>query len=107
MHTHKYDEPECLACNPFEGDFGEPGDRTLVEKIVTLRRPRKCALCGQMSVKGTRCRVNVEIFDGKLMSYTWCEECCSAMADSWTDQGRALEKRAALNKEASCPSRDM
>lgn len=94
----KYDECDCLACNPFEGDFGDPGDKTLSKKIVTLRKSRECNLCGNTAKAGTRCRVQVELFAGKLEPYTWCEECCSAMAQSLTDQGRALEKRAALNK---------
>lgn len=93
----KYDEQKCLDLNPFEGDFGEPGDKTLSDKIVTLRNPRECNLCGQTAKPGTRCRVQVKVFTRKLEPYTWCEECCSAMAKSWTDQGRALEKRASLN----------
>ena len=94
----KYDEQKCLDVNPFEGEFGDPGDKTLSKKIVTLRKPRECNLCGQTAKVETRCRVQVEVFAEKLESYTWCEECCSAMAESWTDQGRALERRASLNK---------
>lgn len=34
-----------LRHNPFEGDFGSPGDRVLRDKIVTARRPGICITC--------------------------------------------------------------
>lgn len=41
------------------------------------------------------------VFDGTLMSYRWCSECCAAMAASWTDDGRAWEDRVRLGDESS------
>ena len=92
----KYDEESCLSVNPFEGDFGEPGDKTLSNKIVTLRKSRTCDMCGRSAKVGTRCRVQANVFAGEFKSYTWCEDCCAAMAYSWTDQGRALTRRTAM-----------
>lgn len=33
-----FDEAECLKVNPFEGDFGSPGDKVLKDKIGTARK---------------------------------------------------------------------
>ena len=93
-----FDEPDCLACDPFEGDFGEPGDRTLKDKIITARKAGPCHLCGQEIQPGERVRSRADIFDGELMSFRWCNLCCVAMGKSWTDSGEALEQRAALSK---------
>lgn len=93
-----FDEPDCLACDPFEGDFGEPGDRTLKDKIATARKPGPCHLCGLEIQKGERIRTRTDIFEGEIMSFRWCSKCCVAMAKSWTDNGYAYEKRAALSR---------
>lgn len=91
-------EADCLKCNPFEGDFGEPGDRVLKDKIVTARKAGVCGMCRQEVTPGERVRTLSAVFDGALMSYRWCEKCCEAMASSWTDEGRAWEARVALAK---------
>jgi hypothetical protein len=91
------DEKLALEVNPFEGDFGSPGDVTLSKKIVTLRKERECDHCGQMAKKGTRCRTQSEIFDGDLHRYTWCTDCTAALATSWDDDGDAWEARDRRN----------
>lgn len=95
-----FDEPECLAYNPFEGDFGEPGDRTLKDKIVTARKPGPCHICGSEIKPGERVRSRVDVCGGELMSFRWCQECCVAMASSWDDHGRGIEKRYSLRRTA-------
>ena len=40
----------------------------------------------------------VWLFDGEMRTYRWCSLCCQAMALSWTDNGIALEARAALRR---------
>ena len=92
----RLDEADVLACNPFEGDFGSPNDRTLRDKMVTARKAGECHLCGQQIQPGTRTRSMTAIFDGELASYRWCNACCAAMALSWEDAGTAYEARAAL-----------
>ena len=96
-----FDEAECLKVNPFEGDFGSPGDKVLKDKIGTARKGGTCGMCRQDIVPGERVRLLAAVFDGTLMSYRWCSECCAAMAESWTDDGRAWEARVRIGEESS------
>ena len=48
-----------------------------------------------------RPRLLAAVFDGTMMSYRWCSECCAAMAASWTDNGDAWEARARLGREST------
>ncbi len=94
----EFDEKRCLGCNPFEGDFGAPGDKCLKDRMGTARKPGPCSLCRQEIQPGARVRIAAHIFDGQLHSYRWCSLCCSAMAASWEDDGSAFEARAALGR---------
>lgn len=96
-----FDEAECLKVNPFEGDFGSPGDRTLKDKIGTARKGGTCGMCRQEITTGERVRLLAAVFDGELMNYRWCSACCGAMAASWTDNGEAWEERARIGRESS------
>lgn len=91
----KFDEQKCLQYNPFEGDFGEPGDRVLKDKICTSRKTGECHNCGTCIQPGERTRRLTAVFGGQLLSYRWCELCCSAMAAWWTDDGEAMTARFA------------
>lgn len=97
----KTQENDCLKCNPFEGDFGSPGDKVLKDKIVTARNGGTCGMCLQKIQLGERVRTLAAIFDGAMRHYRWCEKCCEAMAASWTDDGRAWEARVRLGDESS------
>jgi hypothetical protein len=90
-----------LDYNPFDGDFGDVGDRELRDKIVKFRKPRRCHCCGQNVKPGTtgRSLTMLWISDG-VMSYAYCHKCTEAQAESWTDQGRALDKRFAVRGRA-------
>lgn len=94
-----FDEKQCLSCNPFEGDFGAPGDKVLEDKIVTARKARPCVLCGQNVTPGTRVRVRAEVYSGQFYRFVWCTDCCVAMAKSWDDNGNAYEVRAAIGRQ--------
>lgn len=103
-------ENDCLKCNPFEGDFGSPGDKVLKDKIVTARKGGTCGMCLQEIQPGERARTLAAIFDGAMRHYRWCEKCCEAMAASWTDNGDAWTERVALarvgpNVEGNRPPR--
>jgi hypothetical protein len=78
----EFNEKDCLAVNPFDGDFGSPQDRTLRDKIVVSRKAGGCHLCGQQIIPGTMIRSRTDIFDGEIATYRWCTECCVEMADS-------------------------
>lgn len=74
-----------LAFDPFEGDFGAPGDRVFSNRMVNARKPGACSHCGQQIVKGERVRRQTSKFDGELMSHRWCAKCCAAMASYDTE----------------------
>lgn len=93
-----FNEHDCLSVNPFEGDFGDPSDRVLKDKIVTTRKDNECFLCNNKILKGERSRVLTCIFDGELESYRWCSECCHAMAVSIEDVGEAWEERCRIGR---------
>lgn len=95
-------EADVMSYNPFDGDFGAPGDRLLRDRIVTARSGGDCHLCGGKIQPGTRIRSRSGVIDGSLMSWRWCTACCEAMALSWTDDGKALEARYI---ERLCPSK--
>lgn len=77
-------EAECLHVDPFEGDFGGAGDAdgVLSDKMVTARKGGPCHLCAGECIPKTRVRRRVEVYDGSLMTFSWCAECCEAMVAS-------------------------
>lgn len=90
------DEEAVLATDPFAGDFGSPGDRTLKDKMGNARKAGPCQDCGQTIQPGERIRLRTDIFDGEMMSFRWCQLCCEAMAISADDEMDAWSKRIAL-----------
>ena len=92
------DERDVLAVDPFEGDFGEPGDAVLSDKMVTARKETPCHICTQPTIKGSRIRVKTDRIDGEIATYRFCQKCCEAMALSWKDEGVAIESRWALRE---------
>lgn len=81
-----FNEKDCLAYNPFEGDFGEPNDRILKDKIGIARKAGACFLCKQQIQPGEKIRMLTAIFSGELMHYRWCTACCCAMASIWNKE---------------------
>lgn len=68
-----------LEFDPFDGDFGEQGDTVLSDKVVKVRKERTCSHCDSLVKIGEYARSMSAKFDGELMSYTWCSECCDLM----------------------------
>ena len=89
-------QQDCMAYNPFQGDFGAPGDRMLRDRILTCRRQRPCVVCSGTCKPRTQIRVQAAIIDGRIAPCSMCHGCCIAMAASWRDQGAAIERRTAL-----------
>lgn len=75
-------EADCLADDPFAGDFGGAcqGDGVLSDKMVTTRGGGTCHTCAGECEPKTRNRVRVEVYEGELMRFRWCQVCCFAMA---------------------------
>lgn len=86
-------EKNCLRFNPFEGDRGSPGDKTLEDKMVTARKGGPCHICPEPITPGMRIRVLKGVYDGEFMAFRWCQPCCEAMAKSWADEGKAIAAR--------------
>lgn len=87
-----------LAHDPFAGDFGGDGDRTLSDKIVTAQKSKVCHDCRNMIKPGERIRSRVDISDGELMSFRWCQACCEAM-EVYDSDPDILEARISLDGE--------
>ena len=65
--------------DPFDGDFGAPGDTVLSDAMVKARKPHECSHCnGQISVGETH-RSRYEKSDGEMRKWRWCAACCEAM----------------------------
>lgn len=97
-----FDEAACLAVDPFDGDFGSPGDRVFRDKICTcIVSPKGCIWCEGTVEVGTRYRSVVAKFDGELRTYRYCTHCCAAMAVSETDGGEAWENRLQLRDSST------
>lgn len=94
-----FDEADCLAVDPFDGDFGSPGDTIFRDKIVIPRKTHECACCMRLTDVGTKTRVITALFDGELHQYRYCTHCCAAMAISEKDGGRAWAKRTNLRNQ--------
>lgn len=100
-------EALCLACDPFEGDYGGNGqnDRVLRDRMVTCKvRTRQCFTCASMIERGERIRIRAEIYDGEFMHWQWCEPCCRAMArvtfpDPATGWDESYQSRIMLGHE--------
>ncbi|MGL4576888.1 MAG: hypothetical protein ACRCV9_19025 [Burkholderiaceae bacterium] len=87
---------DILDFDPFQGDFGSPGDRVLKNKMGFARKAGECQNCAQEIQPGERVRIMNAVFDGDLMSYRWCALCCAAMAKSYKDNGEEYEARCGL-----------
>lgn len=98
-------EYKCLQYDPFAGDFGMPGDRTLSDKIVTTTRGGACHICAQPITPGSRIRSCADLSDGEVNRYRWCSACCIAMAVSWSDNGLAIQARYAIGETKSFKDR--
>lgn len=72
-------EADCLADDPFAGDFGD-GEVALSDKMVTNRKGGICHNCAGECAPGTRNRVLTERTADGLTTYRWCQPCCFAMA---------------------------
>ncbi len=73
---------DALDFDIFEGDFGTACDIELSNKIVTSRGEYKCHICHGLVLKGEIHRSTTWKFDGELMTYRCCNECCKAMVAS-------------------------
>lgn len=85
----------------FEGDFGDPNDRIIANKMVIAAKNHQCSNCFGTIVKNERHRHHVGMYGGKSpFHYRYCSECCKAMAEfdeeklaqRYSNGRKALEK---------------
>lgn len=69
-----------LKWNPFSGDFGEPDDRMLSDKIVKVRKQFGCCWCKKTISIGEITRSRVDVLYGKIHCYRYCNTCTQLMA---------------------------
>lgn len=72
---------DCLDFDLFQGDFGEPGDTELSNKIVKGRSKYICFICDGDIQPGEIHRYTTWKFS-EIMTYRCCNECCAAMVSS-------------------------
>lgn len=94
-----------LGFDPFEGDFGSPGDKVFTNRMAIARKPGPCSHCDMEITKGERVRRQTSKLDGELMTHRWCALCCAAMAnyeaeaeDEERDELPEYEARSGLAK---------
>ncbi|MGO0198168.1 hypothetical protein ACTJOD_24715 [Citrobacter freundii] len=98
---------DALDFDLFAGDFGDSDDVELSNKIVTGRGEYICFICYGAIAKGESHRYAVHKFDGEIMTYRVCYECCKAMVSSVnydhsddTDDGQEpIDARYALGEQ--------
>lgn len=101
-------EAMCLSDDPFAGDFGGggDGDQVLSDKMVTTRGGGTCSTCHGPCEPKTRNRVRVEVYDGEMMRFRWCQPCCRAMAAAGIGRDSIIEARISLGRERRAPNQD-
>ena len=68
-----------LDYDPFEGDFGAPGDKVFSDRLVLSRKTYECFHCGGGIAFGEKHRSRYEKSDGEMRTFRWCGKCCEAM----------------------------
>ncbi|MFA5420198.1 MAG: hypothetical protein WC341_17225 [Bacteroidales bacterium] len=90
-----------MEYDPFDGDFGDPGDKILSDKMVLAKKEHQCFWCGLPIKPKELHRSRVDIINGELCSYRWCNDCCSAMVcDIESGTFDATAKRIEMQRRA-------
>ena len=86
---------KCLGYYPFEGDFGEPGDKILRDEVVEAGKNHVhgCHICGADIWVDIPHRVMAVKWVDGFRQYRWCYYCCVAMFLYCVgDEGHALHQ---------------
>lgn len=97
---------DCLNYDPFAGDR-DSNIKLLSDRFVVARYPHQCTICFGAIFKLERHRARTEIDrdDNRAGTFRFCAMCCEAMAKSWKDSGRAIEKRTSIGMERAAIAR--
>jgi hypothetical protein len=95
-------DEKILNTDLFAGDYGEPSDRTLSNKMVVAAKSHQCGHCKGPIAKRERHRCFVEIFDGEMTTGRCCAECCAAMVKDYDENDiNHMEARIDLHDPTS------
>ena len=78
--TRSFDYQKCLHVDPFDGDFGDPEDRTLRDEIIRAGSDGPCSFCKKDITPGSEIRRIVHVFEGRIATQRYCTHCCAEMA---------------------------
>lgn len=93
-----FDENRCLEVDPLWEKT--PGEKRLADKFVTTRVEHKCDICAGGIEKKEKVRAISEQYgEKKIRSFYFCNECCYAMAEFWSDGGKKWDARVALKAD--------
>lgn len=75
-----------LQYDPFEGDFGDQGDRVFSDALVNARKQHICSHCCGPIALGEQYRRRREKSDGEMRTWKWCAACCIAMVEEMRNE---------------------
>jgi hypothetical protein len=96
---------DCLDFDPFEGDFGDQGDKTFKDKIVKGRKEKACFHCEKKILVGEIHRNRIDLSGGEILTFRWCNECCDLMRKIATQNGSECEEIDDLDRQWDSRSR--
>lgn len=69
----------------YEGNYFDPADKVLQDKMVKARKEHTCTNCKGPILPGTQYRRAVGIIEGEIHECKYCAECCAAMVQELKD----------------------
>lgn len=96
---------DVLAYDMFSADR-DSNVRVFSDRMVVARKRHECIVCLGDVQPGERHRARREKNRdlGIVMTFRACAACCEAMAQSWFDGGRAIERRTWYGAEKAASS---
>lgn len=92
---------DILNFRPFQGD--ETDTTELRDRMVMVRYSHRCQICWGRIEGGDYVRALTERNNEtkQVMTFYFCELCCTAMAKSWSpkDAGRTIEHRYGIGQD--------
>jgi hypothetical protein len=106
----EFNEDNALCYDPFQGDFGCPGDVIFSDKFVIARKEGPCFECKTTITKGERVRRQSGVFDGEMLSFRFCRACCHAFSlafeEDYEAHKEAMEERQRVREQNEAESEE-
>ncbi len=91
-----------LAYDPWGDSKGDDHYRLFWDVMIVSLWPHVCDLCFGIFGPGLRHRAQAQLnLDGskQVRTFRFCPKCCEAMAESWSDDGRAIGARYSIGQK--------